>query len=217
MLKKLLLFIQGLIFMNCALMAQSDLSISESSYNISGQILDASNNEAIEFATVSVLDSESMKLISGSNTDLEGKFIVSSNSTNIYLEISFIGYETKRFDNITFKGSESNLGIIRLSSSSYKMDEVIVTAEQSTTEFKLDKRVFNVGKDLSSTGASALEVLNNVPSVNVSLEGEVSLRGSRGVQILINGKPSVLADDQSNALGTITADMIDLSTNGRVA
>ena len=73
----------------------------------------------------------------------------------------------------------------------------------------MDKRVFNVGKDLSSTGASALEVLNNVPSVNVNIEGEISLRGSSGVQILINGKPSVLASEQGNALGTITADMIE--------
>jgi outer membrane receptor protein involved in Fe transport len=73
----------------------------------------------------------------------------------------------------------------------------------------LDKRVFTVGEDLSSTGASALEVLNNVPSVNVSIEGVVSLRGSAGVQILIDGKPSILADGQSNALGTITADMIE--------
>ena len=81
--------------------------------------------------------------------------------------------------------------------------------ERSRTEFKLDKRVFNVGQDLTSTGASALEVLNNVPSVNVSIEGQISLRGSAGVQILVDGKPSVLADQQSNALGTITADMIE--------
>ena len=73
----------------------------------------------------------------------------------------------------------------------------------------MDKRVFNVGKDLSSTGASALEVLNNVPSVNVNIEGDISLRGSQGVQILINGKPSVIASEQGNTLGTITADMIE--------
>ena len=71
------------------------------------------------------------------------------------------------------------------------------------------KGSFNVGKDLSSTGASALEVLNNVPSVNVNIEGEISLRGSQGVQILVNGKPSVIASEQGNTLGTITADMID--------
>ena len=76
-------------------------------------------------------------------------------------------------------------------------------------EFRLDKRVFNVGKDLSSSGASALEVLDNIPSVNVNIEGEISLRGSTGVQILINGKPSILTSEEGNALGTITAEMID--------
>jgi outer membrane receptor protein involved in Fe transport len=84
-----------------------------------------------------------------------------------------------------------------------------VTAEKSTTEFKTDRRVFNVGTDLTSSGASALEVLNNVPSVNVDIEGSVSLRGCSGVQILLNGKPSVIADEESGALGNITADMIE--------
>ena len=99
--------------------------------------------------------------------------------------------------------------MVVLSEDLQALGEVIVRAEKSQTEFKLDKRIFNVGSDLSSTGASALEVLNNVPSVNVSIEGVVSLRGSQGVQILINGKPSVLASADGNALGTITADMID--------
>ena len=101
-----------------------------------------------------------------------------------------------------------DLGIIKMSDNINDLDEVVVRAEKSTTEFKLDKRVFNVGKDLSSTGAGALEVLNNVPSVNVDIEGGISLRGSSGVQILINGKPSVIASEQGNALGSITADMI---------
>ncbi|WP_397446528.1 TonB-dependent receptor plug domain-containing protein [Polaribacter sp. R77954] len=101
------------------------------------------------------------------------------------------------------------MGIIILKADSQALDEVVVKGELSKTVFKLDKRVFNVGKDISSTGASALEVLNNVPSVNLGIAGDISLRGSTGVQILINGKPSVLADESSNALGTITADMIE--------
>ncbi len=101
------------------------------------------------------------------------------------------------------------MGTIGLSADGQTLDEVVVRAEKSQTEFKLDKRVFNVGKDLSSTGASVLEVLNHVPSVNVNIEGEISLRCSQGVQILINGKPSVLANEQGNTLGTITAEMID--------
>ena len=112
-------------------------------------------------------------------------------------------------ENIEFNGNRANLGVIPMKEQIQTLEEVDIRAEKSQTEFKLDKRVFNVGRDLSSTGASALEVLNNVPSVNVNIEGQVSLRGSSGVQILINGKPSVLASEEGNALGTITADMID--------
>ncbi|WCO03404.1 hypothetical protein [Psychroserpens ponticola] len=92
------------------------------------------------------------------------------------------------------------LGTISLEADSQALDEIVIEGEVSKTVFKLDKPVFNVGKDISSTGVSTLEVLNNVPSVNVNIEAEVSLRGSSGVQILINRKPSVLADESSNTL-----------------
>jgi outer membrane receptor protein involved in Fe transport len=101
------------------------------------------------------------------------------------------------------------LGVIALEKVNTVLDEVEIRAEKSSTEFKLDRRVFNVGKDLSSTGMGALELLNNVPSVSVSIEGDVSLRGSTGVQILIDGKPSIIADDPANTLSSITAEMIE--------
>ena len=78
------------------------------------------------------------------------------------------------------------LGTVILAEDVQVLGEMTITGEKSITEFKLDRRVFNVGKDLSNTGASALEVLNNVPSVNVNIEGQISLRGSEGVQVLIN-------------------------------
>jgi len=77
--------------------------------------------------------------------------------------------------------------------------EVEIAGEVSRRRFELDKRVFSVGKDLRSTGASALEVLNSLPSVTVKVYGEISLRGERRVQILIDGKPSILTDGQGNA------------------
>ncbi|MEO0877681.1 MAG: outer membrane beta-barrel protein, partial [Bacteroidota bacterium] len=142
-------------------------------------------------------------------TELDGTFQLIAPAGRYELQISFIGFQDERVKNIIVEDAAIDLGIINLRENSALLDEVVVRAEKSTTEFRLDKRVFNVGKDLSSTGASALDVLNNVPSVNVSIEGEISLRGSAGVQILINGKPSVLADEQGGALGTITAEMIE--------
>ena len=139
----------------------------------------------------------------------DGTFSLETNASNFYIEISFLGFETKVVQVPYTENEENDLGIIEISEDAQKLEEVVVQGEVSQTVFKLDKRVFNVGKDLSTTGASALEVLNNVPSVNVNIEGQISLRGSEGVQVLINGKPSILTSDENNALGTITADMID--------
>ncbi|WP_235299550.1 TonB-dependent receptor domain-containing protein [Portibacter marinus] len=176
---------------------------------INGRVADASSEQPIDYATVMVLDKESKEMIQGVTTENLGKFSIEVNETNVYLEVSFLGYETITLNDITFNNGVANVGVVQLGMNATALDEVVVRAEKSSTEFKLDKRVFNVGQDLSSTGASALEVLNNVPSVNVNIEGAVSLRGSAGVQILINGKPSILTNEQGNALGTITADMIE--------
>jgi len=176
---------------------------------IKGTVADASSGQTINYATVVIKDAQSGEMITGTTTSDGGHFRLDAPKKEVIVEVSFIGYETMVISDIPFKGPIAELNFINLGEDSQTLDEVIVTAEKSSTEFKLDKRVFNVGTDLSSTGASALEVLNNVPSVNVSIEGEVTLRGSGGVQILINGKPSVLANDESNALGTITADMLE--------
>lgn len=176
---------------------------------ITGTVIEGNSESPIEFATIILADKQTKKTINGVTTDLDGKFSLESKIRDFYLEVSFIGFSTKTITEFNIENDKIDLGNILLFEDSKQLDEVVVRAEKSSTEFKLDKRVFNVGKDLSSTGASALEVLNNVPSVNVNIEGVISLRGSSGVQILINGKPSVLASEQGNALGTITADMIE--------
>ncbi len=176
---------------------------------VSGKVVESESQQAIEFASVMILDKSTEDLLTGVTTAMDGTFKVEVNTTEFYVEVSFIGLEKKTLREFSILEDKLDLGIIMLGENRQQLDEVVVRAEKSQTEFKLDKRVFNVGQDLSSTGASALEVLNNVPSVNVNIEGEISLRGSQGVQILINGKPSVLASEQGNTLGTITADMID--------
>lgn len=181
----------------------------EKTFKVFGVVVDESNKQTIAYATVVAYDQSNKTLLSGVTTAENGSFELQLKTDQVYLEISFLGFKTKTVKNIEFKNKVARLGLIALSQDSEVLDEVVIQGERSQTEFKLDKRVFNVGQDLSSKGASALEVLNNVPSVNVNIEGQVSLRGSNGVQILINGKPSVLANDESNALGSITADMIE--------
>jgi len=193
----------GVLILQCiAVVAQS------SSVLVRGNVVEGQGNRAIEFATVMLGDLVTKVPITGTTTDLEGRFELSASTEAFYIEVSFLGYQNKLIADFEVENGVIDLGTIVLFEDAETLAEVEVRAEKSTTEFKLDKRVFNVGKDLSSTGASALEVLNNVPSVNVNVEGEISLRGSSGVQVLINGKPSVLASEESNALGTITAEMI---------
>ena len=193
----------------CLLLSLSHLFAQQNTYEIKGVIVDQSSQQPIPFATVVVGDKSSLEPITGVTTTDDGSFTVFSPSRDIYLEISFIGYKTRRREDIRINGKGIDLGTIALSEQSEMLNEVEVRGEKSTMEFKLDKRVFNVGKDLSSAGASALEVLDNVPSVTVSIEGQVRLRGNAGVQILINGKPSVLTSEGGNALGSITAEMIE--------
>lgn len=175
---------------------------------IMGQVLDKATSQPVEYATVAVLSASDNTVLDGTTTDQEGRFTIKARARDVIVEVSFIGYQALLIKDIAWTGTTADLGQIYLGADAQMLEEVVVRAEKSTTEFRLDKRVFNVGQDLSTTGASALEVLNNVPSVNVDIEGAVTLRGSAGVQILIDGRPSVLADE-GNALGTITADMID--------
>ncbi|MEW4924607.1 TonB-dependent receptor [Algibacter sp. 2305UL17-15] len=176
---------------------------------IVGKVIENATKQPIAYATISVIDIASKKAITGTITNAKGNFLLKTKASNFYIEVSFMGYTSKTFRAFKIENGVIDLRTIVLEEDIQGLDAVVVRAEKSQTEFKLDKRVFNVGKDLSSTGASVFEVLNNVPSVNVTIEGDVSLRGSQGVQILINGKPSVIASNDGNALGTITADMIE--------
>src|SRR5690554_4175001 len=176
---------------------------------ISGSLIEQETKQPIPYATVVVKDIDTANVFVGTTTNDKGEFRLATKENDFLVEISFMGYTTRIISDFKIENSVLDLGTITLESESQSLEEVEVRGEVSKTVFKLDKRVFNVRKDLSSTGMSGLEVLDNVPSVNVSIDGEISLRGGAGVQILINGKPSVLADESSNALGTITADMIE--------
>jgi outer membrane receptor protein involved in Fe transport len=175
---------------------------------ISGSVIDTESGEAVPFATVVAHQINTFELVTGTTTDGSGNFSFISPSDQIYLLVSFLGYRTDTITDLQISNGRADIGKLYISPNQEQLREVEIVGEVSRTTFKLDKRVFNVGKDLSTTGASALQVLDNVPSVNVSIEGNITLRGSGGVQILIDGKPSVLADDP-NALGMISADMIE--------
>ena len=181
----------------------------EREIKVMGKVIDGATNQPLEFVTVALRSTSGEKLITGSITAEDGSFTIFSKTAKFYVEVSLLGYKSEQRMELEIVGDQLDLGTIVLEESSIALEEVVVRAEKSSVEFKLDKRVFNVGQDLSSAGASVLDVLNNVPSVTVDIEGQVSLRGSAGVQILINGNPSILTSEEGNILGTLTAEMID--------
>jgi outer membrane receptor protein involved in Fe transport len=205
----MLVFIKQTLLVLLVVLSTFQVYSQENKTVFSGMVLDASDGEPVPYATVVLHSSQTNQFIEGTTTKDDGRFTIVSDSSRVYLKFSFIGYEPLEIRDFNIESGKVQLGRIELKQDAELLNEVNIIAEKSSVEFRLDKRVFHVGKDISSTGVGALEVLNNVPSVNVDIEGTISLRGNEGVQILINGKPSVLADEQSNALGTITADMIE--------
>jgi len=171
-----------------------------------GKIQESQKDSPVAYATIRLYNQQD-KLISGTISNDEGYFEIQSLENEFYLKIDFIGFKSMILKNYAIQNNQINFGIITLRIDSKNLQEVVVRSEKSQIEFKTDKRVFNVGQDLTSAGGSALDVLNNVPSVDVNIEGTVSLRGNSNVLILINGKPSVITE--GNSLGTITAEMLE--------
>lgn len=161
--------------------------------NFSGQLIDQNTVEPLEFATVSVFNPADSSLIKGTITDAEGKFQLFLRPGTYYAEMQFITHQKKTIENITIKrGAPVKLGVIDMQQKQLELDALVVEGERTQMELTLDKKVYNIGKDLSNLGGSASDLLGNLPSVEVDVEGNISLRGSENVQILIDGKPSGL-------------------------
>lgn len=178
---------------------------------IKGKVIDTETDEPLEYATVSLFHSQDSTLVTGVITDSNGMFSLKAKPGKYYVVVQFMGYKDKTL-NVNIKDNKTvvSLGEILMNTDAALLDEVEIVAEKSTMSMTLDKRVFNVGKDVSSTAGNAIEVLDNIPSVNVDVDGNVSLRGDSGVQILVDGKVSGLAGTSTqDALRSLQADMIE--------
>ncbi len=182
--------------------------------DIKGKVFDAATGTPLEFANVAIFSKRDSSVLAGGLTGADGTFSIKSRPGRLYAVVEFLGYERMVIDPLPIDREKMkagdrtvNLGEIRLGDSGIDLSEVEVRAEKSETQFSLDKRVFNVGKDLANRGGTAEDILDNVPSVTVDVEGQVSLRGSEGVRILVDGKPSGMAT--SGSLKQIPSNMID--------
>ena len=178
---------------------------------LKGTILDGSNREPLPFASVGVY-SERDSLIGGGISDDKGRFNVDLPFGKFYALVEFMGYEAVKTDFFSLNRENSNvdLGNISLASSAADLEEVVVQGDKTLMELSLDKRIFNVGKDLANAGGTASDILMNLPSVAVDPEGNVRLRGSTNVRILIDGKPSGLVSFKGGAgLRQLQANMVE--------
>ncbi|PIB37561.1 hypothetical protein BFP72_13845 [Reichenbachiella sp. 5M10] len=181
----------------------------QATHDIHGRIVDQSTNEELAYATVSIHDRTTDALISGTITQEGGAFTFQVQPGEYYVEVQFVSYTTKRI-NVSVTNGAVNLGAIGLEEDSQQLEEVVVTGQKDQFEFSLDKKTFNVGENISNIGKNASDILDNIPSVQVDIEGNVSLRGNDNVNILINGKPSGMAGISSqDALKQLQGDMIE--------
>jgi outer membrane receptor protein involved in Fe transport len=162
---------------------------------ITGVIHDSTTDGPIEYATVGLYRQSDSVLVNGTVTDNSGAFMMKGlPNGQYYLEASFIGFNKKTISNIilTPQSHTLDLGVIALHINITKIADVQVIAQSQRVEYKIDKKVVNVSQDISAAGGSLVNVLENTPSVQVDVEGNVSLRGSGNFQLLIDGKPSVI-------------------------
>lgn len=177
---------------------------------LKGYVFDESVNQPLEYATVSLVRKKDNQVVNGTITDQTGFFKLKNVDFGMYkVDITFIGYKTKSFENVAIKpdSREVDLGRVQLASAVEEIDEAVVVADRPTMTYKIDKKVINVSQQHTSASGTAVEILETIPSVTVDIEGNVSLRGSQSFTVLIDGKPTVL--EPSDALSQIPASAIE--------
>lgn len=173
---------------------------------VKGKVTEKSTKNAVGFASVAILANG--QIISGDLTDEDGVFTIANlPNTQVEVSVEYIGFKT--YKNTIDLSTEKtiDLGTISLETDEEVLSEVVIQAERSTMEQLVDRKVIKVGKDLSTAGASASEIMNNIPSVNMDQDGNISMRGNQNVRILIDGKPTQL--DPKTLLKQIPSNSID--------
>ena len=187
------MILRNVLFVICILTAGIAMAS-----NISGRVIDHEAKEPMEYASVALYEAKTQELIAGGVTSQSGNFAFDKiSSGNYFVQVQFMGYEKKQSEVFRLgDGQHIELGDIALTPSRVLVNEIAVTGTKIQAFNKLDKQVYKADQFESAEGGSAIDVLKNMPSVSVNGLGEISMRGSSGFLLLVNGKP-VLADPQS--------------------
>lgn len=181
---------------------------------ITGSVIDPDLKSVVPYATISLKEGEAV--LTGALTDEKGNFVLNNLALKKYtLDVQFIGYKTL-YKNIELTEAlpQLDLGTLFLEVEATTLESLNIVAEHSTVEQKIDRRVINVGRDLTTAGATASEIMNNIPSVNVDQDGNISLRGNANVRVLIDGRPSNIEPSQLlKQIPSTSIKKIELITN----
>lgn len=180
-----------------------------SSATIKGKVLDKETDSPVEYATVALYSRKDSSVITGTITNTEGTFEISNvRFGQYYVVIDFLGYEKFTIPEFKLSSDQKNVSLeVKLKKATLALDEVEVKANQAAYEYKIDRKVVNVAQTVAATGGTAAEALQNIPSIQTDIEGNVSLRGSSSFKVLIDGKPTVL--DGNDILKTIPASLVE--------
>jgi len=200
-----------IIYYSLAVLSQNQTFI------ISGQLVDNTTNEPLEYANIGLLRSSDSIFIQGTTTDLLGKFELRLKEKGSYLlRFSFIGYPTN-YKSIVVEEQKQDIGKIGINKSAEMLADAVVSAQKLMYQYEADKKIYNVSEDASVSGGSASDALQNAPGVWVDLEGNISLRGVSDVEIWINDKPSRIPAEGLQAylqqLPANTIERIEVMTN----
>ncbi|HKZ38817.1 MAG TPA: TonB-dependent receptor, partial [Chryseolinea sp.] len=203
-------FLVLLVLLSVGIMARAQDS--KGNGKILGSVSDAETNQPVEYANVALVDPATQKPVNGAVCDDKGKFVIQKIAPGTYtVTISFIGYETQTIENIKVedKRDDVNLGVVKLGTSSKILSEVVVQGQKQLIEERVDRTIYNAENDITTKGGDATDVLKRVPMLSVDLDGNVTLRGSQNIKVLVNNKPStIMASSVADALKQIPADEI---------
>jgi outer membrane receptor protein involved in Fe transport len=198
------------LFLGVTFLTQAQDQAPKGTGKISGIVIDNGTNQPVEFATIALTDATG-KTIDGTIADAKGKFIINKVADGNYtVTISFIGYQSfTQSVSLEGKKNDINLGSIKLSEEALQLKEVVIEAQKELVEERVDRTIYNAENDATAKGGDATDVLKRVPMLTVDLDGNVSMRGSNNIMVLINNKPStIMANSVADALKQIPADQI---------
>ena len=176
---------------------------------LSGKVIDQETQEPLEYATITLQNDRRPNMLQGGITSQDGTFSFEVFPGRYTITTEYISFDKSIQEDVVLR-SATDLGTIELSINTNSLDEVELVAERTEVEIRLDKRVYNVGKDITVRGGSVSDVMDNIPSVSVDVDGAISLRGNDNVRILINGKPSGLVGlSGPDALRQLPAESIE--------